>query len=107
MNEGGFDYLFLATEDVNVLRMYEDSEFKDRLITIDHTRVDYRIQADEQRVLFEIFTQGNSDPYQRTLDYIAVLEGLKRCNGLCGNAPCGTVNYVLGFDPAYEFVDVG
>ena len=107
MNEGGFDYLFLATEDVNVLRMYEDSEFKDRLITIDQIRVDYRIQADEQRVLFEIFTQGNSDPYQRTLDYIAVLEGLKRCNGLCGNALCGTVNYVLGFDPAYEFVDVG
>ena len=35
-------------------------------------------------------------PYTRTLDYIAVLEGLARCDALLANVTCGAVTYALG-----------
>lgn len=46
-------------------------------------------------------------PYTRTLDYIAVLEGLARCDALLANVTCGAVTYALGRGRDYEFTDVG
>ncbi|MDO4538223.1 MAG: hypothetical protein Q4B54_08680 [Coriobacteriales bacterium] len=40
------------------------------------------------------------------VNYLANLEGVIRCNALVANVFCGAVTYALGWDPAYEFVDV-
>ena len=106
MANDNFDYLFLATEDLSVLKMYEESELKDKLIYLEQDRVDYQAEENNGKVLIEIFAVERKDPYLRTLNYISVLEALKRCNALCANTRCGALNYVLGFEPEYEFVDV-
>ena len=41
------------------------------------------------------------------LYYIAVLEGLARCDALLANVTCGAVTYALGRGRDYEFADVG
>ena len=106
MKNDDFDYLFLATEDLGVLMMYEDSEFKDKLIYLDQYRVDYQVETNNGKLLIEIYAREKKDPYTRTLDYICVLEALKRCNALCANTRCGALNYAVSFEPPYEFVDV-
>lgn len=106
VREKGFDHVYLATEDEAVLELFLDSELKDRLIYVPQDRIDYGREENRNLLLLEIFGRERSDPYARTLDYIAVLEGLVRCDALLANVTCGAVTYALGRKPGYEFVDV-
>ncbi len=82
------------------------SELRDRLIYVDQERVDYQKEENNGKLLLEIYGQEKSNPYPRTLNYIAVLEGLTKCQALVANVPCGAVTYALGRGTDYEFVDV-
>lgn len=106
VQEKNFDYVFLATEDKAILEMFLGSELKDRLLFVPQDRIDYSREENQNLLLLEIFGRERSDPYTRTLDYIAVLEGLVRCDALLANVTCGAVTYALGRDQDYEFVDV-
>jgi hypothetical protein len=64
-------------------------------------------EENQEKLLIEIFGREQSNPYTRTLDYIAVLEGLTRCQALLANVACGAVTYALGRGTNYEFADVG
>ena len=106
MKEHGFDYVYLCTEDQGCLDVFRNSELRDRLIYIDQERIDYQKEENQSQMLMEIYEREHSDPYTRSLNYIAVLEGLTRCSALLANLPCGAVTYALGRDTDYEFVDV-
>ncbi len=107
VREGNFDYVYLCTEDESNLKLFLDSELADKLIYVDQKRVDYQLEENNEKLLIEIFGQERSNPYTRTLDYIAVLEGLTKCQALLANVTCGAVTYALGRGTDYEFVDVG
>lgn len=104
--EKKFDYVYLATEDTAVLDLFSDSELKDKLLYVPQDRIDYRKEENKDMLLLEIFGREKSDPYTRTLNYIAVLEGLVRCDALLANVTCGAVTYALGRGRDYEFIDV-
>lgn len=106
VKEKHFDYVYLATEDEAYLKMFKDSELNDKLIYVDQKRIDYTDEEHKDKLLIEIFAQEKSDPYTRTLDYIAALEGLTRCDALLANVTCGAVTYAFGRGTPYEFADV-
>lgn len=107
VREGNFDYVYLCTEDESYMELFRASELADKLIYVDQQRIDYRREENGDKLLLEVFGRDRSNPYVRTLDYIAVLEGLTRCQALLANVTCGAVTYALGRGTAYEFVDVG
>ena len=107
VKEGNFDHVYLCTEDESYLELFRNSELADKLIYVDQDRVDYRKEENDNKLLLEVFGRDRSDPYKRTMDYIAVLEGLTRCQALLANVTCGAVTYALGRGTEYEFVDVG
>jgi len=106
VREKQFDYVYLCTEDQSYLELFQMSELRDRLIYVDQERVDYQKEENNGKLLLEIYGQEKSNPYPRTLNYIAVLEGLTKCQALVANVPCGAVTYALGRGTDYEFVDV-
>ena len=107
VREGNFDHVYLCTEDKSYLDLFRASELADRLIYVDQNRIDYQQDENQEKLLIEIFGRERSNPYTRTLDYIAVLEGLTRCQALLANVTCGAVTYALGRGTDYEFADVG
>lgn len=107
VREGNFDHVYLCTEDASYLRLFQASELADKLIYVDQSRINYQQEENQEKLLIEIFGRERSNPYTRTLDYIAVLEGLTRCQALLANVTCGAVTYALGRGTDYEFVDVG
>jgi hypothetical protein len=106
VKEKDFDHVFLATEDAAILELFLDSELKDRLLFVPQDRIDYSKEENKDLLLLEIYGRERSNPYTRTLDYIAVLEGLVRCDALLANVTCGAVTYALGRRQDYEFTDV-
>ena len=107
VREGNFDYVYLCTEDQSYLDLFLASELADKLIYVDQNRVDYQQDENNEKLLIEIFGRERSNPYTRTLDYIAVLEGLTKCQALLANVTCGAVTYAMGRGTDYEFADVG
>lgn len=107
VREGNFDHVYLCTEDQSYLELFCASELADKLIYVDQNRIDYQQEENQEKLLIEIFGRERSNPYTRTLDYIAVLEGLTKCQALLANVTCGAITYALGRGTDYEFVDVG
>ncbi len=106
VKEKNFDHVYLCTEDKAYLELFQNSELRDMLIYVDQERIDYQKEENKDKLLIEIFGQEKSNPYLRTLNYIAVLEGLTKCQALLANVTCGAVTYALGRGTDYEFVDV-
>ena len=106
VKEKNFDYVYLCTEDKRYLDLFLNSELRDKLFYVDQERIDYQKEENQNLLLLEIFGREKSNPYPRTLNYIAVLEGLTRCQALLANVTCGAVTYALGRGTDYEFVDV-
>lgn len=106
VREKQFDYVYLCTEDQSYLTLFRNSALRDRLIYVDQERIDYQKEENNGKLLLEIYGREKSNPYTRTLNYIAVLEGLTKCRALLANVPCGAVTYALGRGTDYEFIDV-
>ena len=106
VDEKKFDHVYLATEDRAILELFLSSELRNKLIYVSQDRIDYNKEENHDMLLIEIFGREKSNPFTRTLDYIAVLEGLYRCDALLANVTCGAVTYALGRGKDYEFVDV-
>lgn len=106
VREKHFDHVYLATEDKDVFNLFSNSELKEKLLYVPQDRIDYSNEENRDMLLLEIFGRDSSDPYARTLDYIAVLEGIARCDALLANVTCGAVTYALGRRQDYEFADV-
>lgn len=106
VREKKFDHIYLATEDKAIFELFLGSELKEKILYVPQERIDYDKEENKDLLLLEIFGRNSSDPYTRTLQYIAVLEGLVRCDALLANVTCGAVTYALGRKQDYEFTDV-
>lgn len=95
-NKGGYDYIFLATEDQKVFDTFMASDLKDATRYIDQKR--YSIDAGKELLhnrYIRDSESGERDGYRDTVSYIAILEMLRRCNGLMASTDCGALDYAM------------
>lgn len=94
--EWQYDYIFLATEDEEVFRLFMDSELKERILYVDQERVDYSNPENKDLFLSEIKERDNVDGYEDGLRYLGILYILSKCDSLISSATCGASNIVQG-----------
>jgi hypothetical protein len=100
MAEQGYEKLFLATEDANVLELFR-KEFGDRLLYVQQQR--YR-DGKTPLALQEGYA-AESDPKTEGLKYLSVIYLLAGCDGLIGGR-CGitTIAYLISDGFEYEYL---
>lgn len=79
----GYDAIYLATEDSDVLWELQQ-EFGNKLLYTEQQRTNR-----SDRLLMTIHFERENDAYLRGLEYCTVIEVLSRCQGLIVNCLCG------------------
>ena len=91
----------------SIFNLFINSELKDKLIYADQDRINYQDENNNEKLLLEIFANDiNDDSYNRSIDYLTVLEGLVKCDAIMANVACGAVTYVSGRGKSYDFFEV-
>ncbi|MBQ9392068.1 MAG: hypothetical protein IJU02_07780 [Lachnospiraceae bacterium] len=94
--EGGYDYIFLATEDQKVFDTFMTSDLKGVTKYIEQKR--YSIDPSKELLhnkYLEASESGERDGYTEAKVYISILEMLRRCNGIVASTDCGAVDYAM------------
>lgn len=94
--DGGYDYIFLATEDQEVFDTFMESDLRNVTRYIEQKR--YSIDADKELLhnkYIEENEAGKRDGYEEAKVYISILEMLRRCNGIVASTDCGAVDYAM------------
>lgn len=86
MKEMGFRYLYLATEDLDILEQFQ-SVFKGELLFSKQQR----LRNTGDKMLMDIKFDREDDGYLRGLEYSTVIYMLSRCDSLIANCNCGGV----------------
>lgn len=103
---GGYDYIFLATEDQNVFDTFMASDLKDVTKHIEQKR--YSIDASKELLhtkYVEESKAGNRNGFEEARGYISILEMLRRCDGIVASTDCGAVDYAMAMRDG-EFSDL-
>ena len=93
---GGYDYIFLATEDQEVFDTFMKSDLASVTKHIEQKR--YSIDANKELLhnkYLEENESGKRDGYEEAKVYISILEMLRRCNGIVASTDCGAVDYAM------------
>ncbi len=93
---GNYDYIFLATEDQKVFDTFMSSELKDKTKHILQKR--YRIDPSKELLhnkYLEASESGKRSGFEEARQYLAVLEMLRRCDGLIASTDCGALDYAM------------
>ena len=93
---GGYDYIFLATEDQNVFDTFMASDIADVTKHIEQKR--YTIDSSKELLhnkYVEESKAGNRNAFEEARGYISILEMLRRCDGLVASTDCGAVDYAM------------
>ena len=103
---GGYDYIFLATEDQKVFDTFMASDLKDKTKHIEQKRYDVDFS---KQLLHNTYAEeskaGNRNGYEEARVYISILEMLRRCDGLVASTDCGAVDYAMAMRDG-EFTDL-
>ncbi len=94
--KGGYDLIFLATEDQKVFDTFMASDLKDRTRSVAQKR--YSIDASKELLhtkYIEASESGERNGYNEARDYISILEMLRRCDGIVASTDCGAVDYAI------------
>lgn len=94
--KGEYDYIFLATEDQNVFDTFMASDLSKVTKHIKQNR--YSIDAKKELLhnkYLEENKSGNRNGYEEAKGYLAILEMLRRCNGIVASTDCGAVDYAM------------
>ena len=94
--KGGYDYVFLATEDPNVFDTFMASELKEKTKYIDQNR--YAIDASKELLhnkYLEASASGARNGFEEARKYISILEMLRTCDGIMASTDCGAVDYAM------------
>ena len=104
--EGGFDYIFLATEDEAVYRTFMESDIASKVLSVDQPRIDYN--PDENNgLLIDIYQKEERDGYKDNLRYLGIINILSKCTSLIASTDCGAYFIATGLnDHKYEFVEL-
>lgn len=87
MAEWNCDYLLVATEDMVVLRNFQDAGFGERLLYVEQERYEYP-DIEKSGILVANLKKDGHD-YRDEMPYLAVLYLLSECCSLIANYRCG------------------
>lgn len=97
--ENNFDYIFLATEDSNYLKLFKD-KFADKLLFIEQKRVTYNYKDNPYKGLCELLNIQDGEKF--AIKYLSVLYALSKCNALISSIYCGAYQGAIAFSD-HEF----
>lgn len=107
MKEYNCDYIFLATEDSDILNIFVD-RFHQQLLYVDQQRVSREDMKNVDKVM-QANVKINTDRYKMGLDYLCATYILSKCNcfiaGRCGGTK-GVLLMTSGFEYKYIY-DLG
>ena len=86
---GEFEYLFLATEDAQILRLFQE-EFGSKLLWVEQQRVEYR-GGEDGRLLESLMSRRYSSNFEKGADYLSAIYALAGCRSVIYNRFCGAV----------------
>jgi len=103
------DYVYLATEDENIYKLFKDN-FGDKLLVNSQKRIDLnKINLGEDELLHSVDFGRKRDKYNLALEYLSSLYNLSKCQCFVGGVTAGTAGIFLmteGFEYQYLF-DLG
>lgn len=94
--KGGYDIIFLATEDQKVYDTFMASELKDVTRSIAQKR--YSIDPSKELLhnkYLEASESGDRSAFDEARGYISILEMLRRCDGIVASTDCGALDYAM------------
>ena len=86
MKQFGYEFIYLATEDENIFKVFQE-KFSDALLCTEQPRTVGR----KGTVLMDIKFDRENDRYLRGMEYCLVILMLSKCQGLIANCFCGGV----------------
>lgn len=98
------DYIFLATEDADILSLFMES-FPNELLCVDQKRVSHEEMQKEERVM-SVNVKINNNRYEMGLNYLTATYILSKCDCFIGGRTGGTKGVLLmtkGFEYEYIF----
>jgi hypothetical protein len=102
---GGYDSVFLGTEDAQIFDLFQNSPLKNVLCYVEQERIDYSDSKNNDLLISEIRSRDHSDGYQDTLRYFGIIYILAKCTSLVSNVICGGTQMAKALnDGAYESV---
>ncbi len=106
MNTGGYDVVYLATEDKNIAAKFQEA-FGEKLLLPEADYIDY--DYDSPELLSSYTTERKNDKYLRGLEYMISMLVLTKCNGFITSRTSGSTGVMClseGFEYLYVF-DLG
>ena len=101
------DYIFLATEDADILSLFKES-FPNNLLYLDQKRVSHEEMQNVERVM-SVNVKINDNRYEMGLNYLAATYILSKCDCFIGGRTGGTKGVLLmtkGFEYENRFISV-
>lgn len=97
------DYIFLATEDEAVYKVFMKSDLKEKIFVVDQERIDYEDENNKDLFLYEIKMRDHKNGYYDSLKYLGIIYILSRCTCLISTCYCGAWECAVGMnDGKYE-----
>ncbi len=107
LNKGGYDGVFLATEDEQVFDIFMNSDIKDRIFFVPQERISYDPTDTSKRFLADIYKEKERDGYAENLRYLSIIYILSRSTALLSTTLCGAAKMAWGFaEKEFEYMDV-
>lgn len=105
---GGYDGIFLATEDNQVFDVFMNSELKDKIFYVEQERITYDPSDTSKRFLADIYKEEKErDGYAENLRYLGIIYILSRASALLSTTLCGAAKMAWGFsEEGFEYMDV-
>jgi len=103
MEQQNCDYVFLATEDADILNMFK-SKFKDKLLYIEQKRTS-KSEMERYDKIMEANIQDRVDRYKMGLEYLSATYILSKCNCFIG-VRCGGTKGVLLMRNDFEYMKI-
>lgn len=106
--KGGYDGIFLATEDKSVFDVFMASELKKKIFHVEQERISYDPNDTSKRFLADIYKEKKDrDGYAENLRYLSIIYILSRGTALLSTTLCGAAKMAWGFSQnGFEYMDV-
>lgn len=100
----GYNYIFLATEDEEYLRIFQEN-FGDKVLFIDQKRITHDYEADEYKYVAELLDVKEDDRKEWGSKYLLITYCLSRCNALLYSIPCGALRLAnIWKENSFDFI---
>ena len=106
--KGGYDGIFLATEDASVFDTFMASDLKDKIFYVEQERISYDPTDTSKRFLADIYKEEKErDGYAENLRYLGIIYILSKGSALLSTTLCGAAKMAWGFsENGFEYMDV-